>query len=134
MTLITTTSARQALPVATTAASQLTLDSLGCAEVSPASQAEGVPAAFIQLIDCTPLLCTLAGPVVHPEPEAVPDRAILTPEQAIDIFKIKSIKTPRTTSQLATKYGISPKAIRDIWTRKSWAGLTGTSSKKKEKQ
>jgi len=81
-----------------------------------------------------PVVCTASkpGPVVYPasEPgaEAVPDRAFdrarLTPDQAIDIFKMKRTKTARTASLLATKYGVTPKAIRDIWRRKSWSQET----------
>ena len=48
-------------------------------------------------------------------------RVKLTSDQAIHIFKLGKTKTARTAAQLATKYGITPKAIRDIWTRKSWA-------------
>jgi len=112
------------------AASQSPLaSSLGRASSTPASsqEAQRAPSAFIQLLDCMSLQRTPslppAGPAMYPEPEteAVPDRARLTPEQAIDIFKIRRTKTARTAGLLATKYGISPKAIRDIWTRKSWA-------------
>jgi len=83
--------------------------------------------ADIQVLECMSLQRTPSfppdGPVVYlePEPEAVPDRVRLTPEQAIDIFKMRGTKKARTASLLATKYGITPKAIRDIWTRKSWA-------------
>jgi len=96
----------------------------GRAEATSASSqdTQRAPAAIIQLLEC---MCTPsfppAGPVIYPEPETVPDRARLSPEQAIDIFRMRRTKTARTASLLATKYGISPKAIRDIWTRKSWA-------------
>ena len=112
------------------AASQLTLaTSLGRAATTLASsqQIQHAPAAFVQLLECMSLRRTPsfppAGPAAYPEPqsEAVPDRARLTPEQAIDIFRMGRTKTARTAGILATKYGISPKAIRDIWTRKSWA-------------
>jgi len=115
------------------AASQSTLaSSLGRAASTPASsqEAQHAPSAFIQLLDCMSLQRTPslppAGPATYPEPEpeAVPERARLTKEQAIDIFKIRRTKTARTAGLLATKYGISPKAIRDIWTRKSWAEET----------
>ena len=49
------------------------------------------------------------------------ERVKLTPDQAIHIFKLGKTKTPRTAALLAAEYGITPKAIRDIWTRKSWA-------------
>jgi len=52
------------------------------------------------------------------------NRFKLTAEQAVDIFTQRTIKTARTASLLSEKYGISPKAIRDIWTLKSWAQET----------
>ena len=52
------------------------------------------------------------------------NRFKLTSEQAIHIFTHKINKTARTASLLSVKYGISPKAIRDIWTLKSWAQET----------
>jgi len=52
------------------------------------------------------------------------NRFKLTAEQAIHIFTHKINKTARTASLLSVKYGISPKAIRDIWTLKSWAQET----------
>jgi len=48
----------------------------------------------------------------------------LTSEQAIHIFTQRTTKTARTALLLSEKYGISPKAIRDIWTLKSWAQET----------
>jgi len=96
--------------------------SLGHAAANLASQeAQRTPAAIFQLLECmrTPSF-PLAGPVVFPKPQRMTSRARLTPEQAIHIFKMRRTKTVRTASLLATKYGISPKAIRDIWTRKSW--------------
>jgi len=118
------------------AASQPTVSSsLGRTATTPSSsqEAQGVPVAFIQLCECMSLQRTPsfppAGPAKssmypEPEPEAVPDRARLTPEQAIYIFKMRRTKSARTAGLLATKYGISPKAIRDIWTRKSWVQIT----------
>ena len=101
------------------AASQPTLaSSLGRTEEIPASsqKAQFAPA----------LLRTPSFPHVYPEPqpEVVPDRVRLTPEQAIDIFKKRRTKTPRTANKLAKKYSILPKAIRDIWKRNSWAQYT----------
>ena len=52
------------------------------------------------------------------------NRFKLTAEQAIHIFTQRTTKTARTASLLSVKYGISPKAIRDIWTLKSWAQET----------
>jgi len=62
---------------------------------------------------------------VHPLPvvlaASVPGRARLNAEQAIHIFNQRATKTRHTAALLAAEYGISSKAIRDIWTRRSWA-------------
>ena len=52
------------------------------------------------------------------------ERFRLTPDQAIRIFQMRRTKTAGTASVLALEFGISAKAIRDIWTRKSWAADT----------
>jgi len=52
---------------------------------------------------------------------SVTERIRLTPDQAIHIFLLGRTKTAGTAAELARKYGISAKAIRDIWTKKSWA-------------
>ena len=57
-------------------------------------------------------------------PQAELVRTRLTVDQAIFIFCQRSSKTVGTAALLAAKYGISPKAIRDIWTLKSWAAQT----------
>lgn len=65
---------------------------------------------------------TLAVPVpVSVVAGVTTERVKLTLDQAIHIFKLGRTKTARTAAQLATEYGITPKAIRDIWTKKSWA-------------
>ena len=53
-------------------------------------------------------------------------RLKLTPDQAVHIFLLGRTKTADTAAKLASKYGISAKAIRDIWTKKSWAQETCT--------
>jgi hypothetical protein len=110
------------------AASHLMLTrSLGRAAATAASahEAQRDPAAFIQLLECmcTPIFLS-EGPVMYSESETVSRRARLSPEQAIAIFKMRRTKKARTAGLLATKYGISPKAVRDIWTQKSWAQFT----------
>ena len=57
-------------------------------------------------------------------PEVVPERVRLSPDQAIYIFQLRSTRTSRTAALLSAKFGITPKAIRDIWTRRSWADDT----------
>jgi len=52
------------------------------------------------------------------------ERYKLTPDQACDIFRQQTTKTAATAALLATQYGISPKSIRDIWTKRSWANET----------
>ena len=52
--------------------------------------------------------------------------ATLDIEAAIDIFRAKNTHTPRdgTSAALAAKYGITPKAVRDIWNLRTWAATT----------
>ena len=48
-------------------------------------------------------------------------RVRLSSRQAIHIFNQRGIKTKHTAMLLAAEYGISSKAIRDIWTGRSWS-------------
>ena len=48
-------------------------------------------------------------------------RVRLSSHQAIHIFIQKTTKTKFTATRLAAEYGISSKAIRDIWTGRSWS-------------
>ena len=57
-------------------------------------------------------------------PEVVPERVRWRPDQAIYIFQLRSTKTSRTAALLSAKFGITPKAICDIWTQRSWADDT----------
>jgi len=57
-------------------------------------------------------------------PQAGLVRTRLTADQAIFIFCKRRSKTVRTAALLAAEYGITPKAVRDIWTLKSWATQT----------
>ena len=57
-------------------------------------------------------------------PTVVPERGRLTPDQAIYIFMQKETKSSRTAALLAAKYGVTPKAIRDIWSHRTWAHNT----------
>jgi len=52
------------------------------------------------------------------------DRVKLRPDQAIYIFQQRSTKTSRTAALLSAKFGITPKAIRDIWRQRSWGDET----------
>ncbi len=56
-------------------------------------------------------------------------RALLTAHQAIEIYSSKFLRTqsagaPTSSLDLAKHYGVSPKAIRDVWTRRSWGFAT----------
>ena len=69
-----------------------------------------------------------AGPVLHPE-HSEPEQdqlgvAKLTPGQAVHIYKLRKTKTRHTASLLAVEYGVTAKAIRDIWTSRSWDWAT----------
>ncbi len=53
-------------------------------------------------------------------------RNVLTKTQAIEIFMLRNGKTVDTTvclknaSSVAKRYGVSPKAVRDIWIGRTW--------------
>lgn len=49
-------------------------------------------------------------------------RAILDTRQAAVIY---ALKRHRTSIDLGSEFGISPKAVRDIWKGKTWAHATG---------
>ena len=67
----------------------------------------------------------LPEPLPEPAAAAVTDERIkLNPNKAIQIFNLKRTKTASTASMLAIQYNTSAKAIRDIWTQKSWAQHT----------
>jgi hypothetical protein len=68
-------------------------------------------------------------------------RVILNREKAVEIYRLMTtLVEPKSysatldsskinirgmSSKVAVHYGVSPKAIRDIWNRKSWAHATG---------
>ena len=73
-----------------------------CATANPSAsqEAQCVPAAFIQLLECisTPIFLP-EGPVVYSKPKtALHGRARLTLEQAMNIFKIKRTTTGCTAT------------------------------------
>jgi hypothetical protein len=53
-------------------------------------------------------------------------RALLTEREAVEIYLCRRSSSGHkvSTSALAEKYNISPKAIRDIWNRRTWAPET----------
>ena len=52
-------------------------------------------------------------------------RAILTSRQAMDIFRLSLPAAGRpTATAVAREYGVSEKAVRDIWTARTWADDT----------
>ena len=95
------------------------------------------PALLSQEPQCTTAIERDASPVLRRKPRlpgepgafpesqtgsgAMADRIRLTSDQAIHIFFLGKTKTAGTAAELASKYGISAKAIRDIWTKKSWS-------------
>ena len=52
--------------------------------------------------------------------------ATLDEEAAINIYLAKAWRTPRdsTSAQLAAQYGITMKAVRDIWNQRTWPWVT----------
>ena len=53
-----------------------------------------------------------------------PGRVRLTPALAINIFNQGKTRTKHSAALLSAEFGVSPKAIRDIWTKRSWASET----------
>jgi len=51
-------------------------------------------------------------------------RVRLTPALAIHIFHQGKTKTKHSAALLSAEFGVSAKAIRDIWTKRSWASET----------
>jgi hypothetical protein len=106
------------------------------AAAAPASSQEAERTPAFQLLEIMPLQCTLSllqpGHGVypeHPQAAAEPERdrlgvTKLTPGQAVHIFKLGKTKTHRTAGMLAVEYGVTAKAIRDIWRSRSWVRAT----------
>jgi len=51
-------------------------------------------------------------------------RVRLTPALGIHIFNQGKTRTKRTAALLSAEFGVSAKAIRDIWTTRTWARVT----------
>ena len=82
------------------------------------------PQRIVQLAASAIDTCTELQRLPGPEVVLRMDRVKLRPEQAIYIFQQRSIKTSRTAALLSAKFGITSKAIRDIWKQRSWADET----------
>jgi len=82
------------------------------------------PERSVQLAASAIDTCTEPRRLPGPEVVLRRDRVKLRPEQAIYIFQQRSIKTLRTAALLSDKFGITSKAIRDIWTQRSWSDET----------
>lgn len=65
-------------------------------------------------------------------------RAVLTSQQVRDIFHLRNLPADGTVSsashcrcasrsaEVSRKFGVSPKAIRDIWNRRTWCRVTSS--------
>lgn len=54
-----------------------------------------------------------------------PARLRLTHEEAVAIYLAKlGPKSSKTSARLAAEFGVSAKAVRDVWTGKTWANQT----------
>ena len=58
----------------------------------------------------------------HPQKESMKTRAKLTESDALDIFNCKA--SVASASAIAKLYGVSEKAVRDIWTGRTWSKET----------
>ena len=97
------------------------------AVLASSQEANRTPA--FQLLESMPLQRTLSlRPVLYPEHSKIAvvtkQVAKLTPGQAVHIFKQARTRTHCTASLLAVEYGVTSKAIRDIWRSRSWAWAT----------
>jgi len=48
----------------------------------------------------------------------------LTKNNVVHIFQLRLAKTPTTAGTLAEQYGVTAKAIRDIWKGRTWRRFT----------
>jgi hypothetical protein len=55
----------------------------------------------------------------------------LSTEQVIDIYAQLPCKTKNSATLLAVKYGVTSKAIRDIWTGRTWSATVEIAKNKK---
>ena len=66
------------------------------------------------------------GSLVDPSLQACKTRAVLTEAQAVEIFLIKIAnddvpkRSRRSAAAVARQFGVSDKAVRDIWTGRTW--------------
>ena len=66
----------------------------------------------------------VAQKVARPRMER-PQRLRLTHEEAVAIYLAKlGPKSCKTAARLAAEFSITAKAVRDVWTRKTWADQT----------
>uniref|UniRef100_A0A6U6C969 Uncharacterized protein n=1 Tax=Guillardia theta TaxID=55529 RepID=A0A6U6C969_GUITH len=64
-------------------------------------------------------------------------KAILTPVMALEIYSYRNVDTENKTAEsceVANKYGISSKSVRDIWDRRTWARITRQMWTRQEKE
>jgi len=69
-------------------------------------------------------LTQLTQTMVRPQSPAAVRKGRLTATDAARIFKAKLKRTSRTSAQLAEEYGVTSKAIRDVWSLKTWVVFT----------
>ncbi len=51
-------------------------------------------------------------------------RAKLSVEQVIEIFSIKDTLPASSAADIARRFGVSDKTVRDIWSGRTWCGET----------
>mmetsp|Transcript_44658 Transcript_44658/g.119098 ORF Transcript_44658/g.119098 Transcript_44658/m.119098 type:complete len:144 (-) Transcript_44658:69-500(-) len=60
-------------------------------------------------------------------------RTVLTQEQAIQIFDLSLVKKHPSAMEVAARYGICDKAVRDIWNMRTWARVTKERTMKRQR-
>ena len=90
--------------------------------------AEDFCVATVRNVDMCPMASLPA--VVTPrqsviKPKARPTRQRLAHEEAVAIYLAKlGPKSSKTAARLAAEFGITAKAVRDVWRRQTWAEQT----------
>jgi hypothetical protein len=66
----------------------------------------------------------IGTPLLQMPPPPPRMRNVITKEQAVQIFKHKYQKNNRSANNIAKHYGMTAKAVREIWTMRTWKSST----------
>jgi hypothetical protein len=77
--------------------------------------------SHFQQASCWP---SVQGSIPRVQKAIAKPRAVLTKDQVVAIFQIKATNLNSSATSVARAYGVSEKAVRDIWTARTWAAET----------